>query len=966
MPEEKNYIGVAMGMDVTDLKAGLSEANKQIQLANSEFKAASSGIEDWTKSTDGLTAKVKQLDSILEMQQSKLAGLQAEYEKVVQTQGENSEAARKLKVQINNQQAVVNSTQKEFNNYSTTLEAAKNGTIDLEKVVLKNGAVVKDFADKTTDAEKALKNLSSELDKENNSIKLANSEFELITSTMDDWEKSTEGVKAKVSQLDSVLNAQTNKLNSLEHAYSLVSKEQGENSTEAVKLKTQINNQKAVVNATQQEFDNYSETLKEAESGNIDLTKVTLKNGKALNEQGDSAEKSGKKLDGLKNIGKGVAKGLAVIGTAVAGSITAFLALAESTREFREDMSKLDSAFKGAGLSAESAEGAYKTLFGVIGESDTAVEASQQIALLANSEEDVAKWADVAAGVVGTFGDALKAETFFEAANETIKLGEATGAFTQMLEGTGASVDEFNEGLAACTTEEEKQAYMLEVSNKLLGKAGEAYNETAKDIIEAREAEANLTQAMADLGEIAEPIMTILKNLTADLLREIKPFVELIGNGLKGALEGTAGATDTLTKGIGGLLNMLVEKVSNTIPTILNIVLQLVPQLVETLLNSLPSLLDTIIELTVQVINLLGTLLPDIVSKIIEIVPMLIDSLVAAIPQLIQAAVQFLLAIIDAIPILIEQLLTELPNIIQTILDAVINAVPLLIEAAIQLFNAIIEAIPVIIDSLIKNLPKIINTIVNGLIQALPMVLKAAVQLLTAIIEAIPKILPTLIANLPKIISTIVTVLLENLPIIIQAAIQLFMGIIQAIPEICRELLNNMPQIISAIVTGLKEGLGAMAEAGLNLVKGIWEGIKSGANWLKEKIVGFAGNVAGWFKKTFKINSPSKLMADEIGEYLGEGIGVGVIDSIPRVKKDLSKFSDFVTDNLGNIKSNLSINSDVIKGKNSKGVNNQSNNYQIDSSMTINYNGTLSRKQLKKLENDNDRRIINKLKTGVV
>ena len=64
MPEEKNYIGVAMGLDVTDLKAGLSEANKQIQLANSEFKAASSGMEDWSKSTDGLTAKVKQLDSV--------------------------------------------------------------------------------------------------------------------------------------------------------------------------------------------------------------------------------------------------------------------------------------------------------------------------------------------------------------------------------------------------------------------------------------------------------------------------------------------------------------------------------------------------------------------------------------------------------------------------------------------------------------------------------------------------------------------------------------------------------------------------------------------------------------------------------------------------------------------------------------------------------------------------------------
>ena len=161
MPEEKNYIGVAMGLDVTDLKAGLSEANKQIQLANSEFKAASSGMEDWTKSTDGLSAKVKQLDSVLEMQKSKLAGLEAEYEKVVKTQGENSEAARKLKVQINNQQAAVNLTQKEFNNYSETLKEAESGNIDLTKATLKNGKTLDEQGDSAEKSGKKLDGLKN-------------------------------------------------------------------------------------------------------------------------------------------------------------------------------------------------------------------------------------------------------------------------------------------------------------------------------------------------------------------------------------------------------------------------------------------------------------------------------------------------------------------------------------------------------------------------------------------------------------------------------------------------------------------------------------------------------------------------------------------------------------------------------------------------------------------------------------
>lgn len=764
MADSSSYIGIAMGLDVTALKAGLADANKQIQLANSEFKAASSGMDDWTKSTEGLTAKVKQLDTVLDMQKRKLAGMQAEYDKVVKSQGENSEAARKLKVQMNNQQAVINSTQKEFKNYS--------------------------------------------------------------------------------------------------------------------------------------------ETLEEAKAGNLDLSTATLKSGKALDKQGDAANTSSKGLGGVKSVAGGVAKGLLAIGAAAAAAVGGFLSLAGSTREFREDMAKLDSAFSASKLSADSASDTYKTLFGAIGESDTAVEAAQQIALLANSEEEAAKWAELATGVVGTFGDALKAETFFEAANETIKLGEATGAFTQMLEGTGASVDEFNAGLAACTTEEEKQAYMLEISNKLLGEAGAAYNETAKDIIEAREAEAALTQAMADLGAIAEPIMTTIKLLAVDLLKAITPFVELIGEGLKGAIEGAAGATDKLAEGLGGIINALVERLMNMLPTILNVILQLIPTIANTLLEALPQLLDVVIDLTTQIINLLAVLIPQIVAKIVEILPILIENLVAAVPQLLQAAITLLMALVDALPTIIAALIGALPRVIDTILTAVLEAFPLLLEAAIQLFNALLDALPVIIQALVQNLPRIINTIINAVIQAVPLLLDASIQLFNALIDAIPVIIPLIVAEIPSIVTSI-----------------------------CGALLDNIPALI---------------EAGAQLIGGLVEGMLNPKNWLSG-IQAVGEGIVGAFKGIFKIKSPSRLMRDEIGEYLGEGIGVGVLDSIPTVKKQLGKFAGFVQDNLGGIKSGLAIGANGTGGGYGVGR----GNTVVNAGMTVNYNGTLSRKQLKQLENDN-------------
>lgn len=729
-----------------------------------------------------------------------------------------------------------------------------------------------------------ISNFSKSTQELNRYISTVNAEFRNATAGMGDWSKSANGLEAKLKQLNGTLAAQKKQLAATEDAYAKLKAEGKENTAEAQKLYIKLQKQQAEVKNTEASIEKYTKALK-------DCGKATKK-----------AEKSSAGFAGALKSAAGTAKAaVTAIAAIAAGAVTSFFALAESTREFREDMAKLDSAFTASQLNAESASKTYKTLFGAIGESDTAVEASQQIALLANSEEEAAKWAEIATGVVGTFGDALKPETFYEAANETIKLGEATGAYTQMLEGTGYSVDEFNAGLAACTSEEEKQAYMLEISNKLLGDAGAAYNETAKDIIEAREAEAALTQAMAELGAVAEPIMTTLKLLAVDLLQSITPFVELIGDGLTGALNGSADAAATLAEGINGIVKTLLEKVTTMLPMVINIILELIPVIINTLLDALPEILDTLLEMVTQIINMLAEVLPQILQKVAEILPLLIQSIIDALPQLVQALLTLVLAIVDALPSVITTIINALPELIQSLLDAMMEYAPQVLEAAITLFMAIIDALPVIIATVVDNLPRLINSILGFLVKAYPMMLNAFIELLMAIIDALPTIIGTIVKEIPKIGAAIITTLLANLPALIKAAVQLFFGILEAIPKIIIELAKNIPSIITAIASGLESGADMMATAGLNLIKGVWDGISGAAGWIKEKITGFAGNVAGWFKKAFKIESPSKLMEDEVGEYLGEGVGVGVVNSIPKVKKNLAKFGGFVTESLGAI-----------------------------------------------------------------
>ena len=57
MPEQN--VTTKFKVDISDLKKGISDANKSIKLANAEFKNATAGLDDWSKSADGLTAKIK-------------------------------------------------------------------------------------------------------------------------------------------------------------------------------------------------------------------------------------------------------------------------------------------------------------------------------------------------------------------------------------------------------------------------------------------------------------------------------------------------------------------------------------------------------------------------------------------------------------------------------------------------------------------------------------------------------------------------------------------------------------------------------------------------------------------------------------------------------------------------------------------------------------------------------------------
>lgn len=225
-----------------------------------------------------------------------------------------------------------------------------------------------------------------------------------------------------------------------------------------------------------------------------------------------------------------VGKAVVTAGAAMGG---AWIAAIEGTREYRAQMGLLDSAFQASGHSSTEAKNTYSELNAVLGDTEQAVEAAQHIAMIADNEKEMNSLTEIGAGVFARFGQSLPLEGMYEGILHTSQLGEVQGSLADALEWSGITVEDFNVKLEACTTAEERQDLIMKTLKDTYGAAGEQYKETNKDVMEARKAQERLTDAMAELGAVGEPILTAIKNKVADMVTAAVPHLQNLVNKVK-------------------------------------------------------------------------------------------------------------------------------------------------------------------------------------------------------------------------------------------------------------------------------------------------------------------------------------------------------------------------------------------------------------------------------------------------
>lgn len=156
MAGNNSTVVARIGLDDSGFQEGVSKIQRSLKVVQSEFAAASSKLEDFGKSTDGLKLKADSLNRQVDLQKDKVAALSRSYQESVEKKGADAKATENLKIKLNYANAELGKMQQELKATTEELKTKSSAWYTLSESMDKAGAKMKAVGDKISSAGKTL------------------------------------------------------------------------------------------------------------------------------------------------------------------------------------------------------------------------------------------------------------------------------------------------------------------------------------------------------------------------------------------------------------------------------------------------------------------------------------------------------------------------------------------------------------------------------------------------------------------------------------------------------------------------------------------------------------------------------------------------------------------------------------------------------------------------------------------
>lgn len=608
-------LGASFSIDINQLQAGLKTANKLIRESQSEFKAAAAGMDDWTKSESGLTARINSLNQITSVQREKVNALKASYQQMIDDGLDPaSERAIQLRTQINNEEAALAKNEKELKDNTKALNDLGTESEDTGEEVEETSSKLESMGDIAKKAAGLVAAAAAAIGA--GVVALAKSAVESYA----DYEQLVGGVETLFGAGGQSLE---------EYAKSVgksVSEAKGEYnklmSAQDTMIKNAANAYKTAGMSANEYIENvtgFSAALISSLDG--DTVKAAAAADRALTDISDNANKMGTDMQSIVDTYQSLAKG---------------------------NYQMLDNLKLGYG-------GTKTEMERMIKDANAVKKANGEMANLSiDSFADVTEAIHIIQNEMGITGTTAK-----EAAS-TISgsVGMTKAAWQNLMTGIADDTQDFDMLIDNFVDS------VTAAANNLLPRIAIALQGVVKLVEKLIPQIPPLIEQF--LPVVIDGIMSIVDGITTIFPAIVDAVLEVVPQLLTALIGMLPSVLDTIVQ----LIVQVINALSKMLPTIVNAIIKVVPLLITALVNAIPQLLQAAITLLMAIVQALPTIVQRLTQALPTIINTIISVLIQNLPLIIQAAVTLFMAIVQAIPQIIPQLVEVIPAIISAMFNA--------------------------------------------------------------------------------------------------------------------------------------------------------------------------------------------------------------------------------------------------------------------------------------------------------
>lgn len=436
---------------------------------------------------------------------------------------------------------------------------------------------------------------------------------------------------------------------------------------------------------------------------------------------------------------------------------------------------------------------------------------------------------------------------------------------------------------------------------------------------------------LPSLTQVTDGLSLLVQGKEADGLKKIE-------DGLKGFSDTLLKTVPTILKLGGSLVLSLSQAIINNLPQLISTGTQIVVSLVTGVVKMLPNALTMIFKALETLVTNLSTQLPTLATTIINGLLDALTTIASNVPNLIKLATTLINSLIDAIIIVLQNvpsLVRVGVSIITSLVTAIIQAIPTFIarlpEIIGSLVVAIVDSIGIIAEGLVNLVIAVVEKFADALKnpESVEKMILGIIKMNVKIMESVGRLVKVFIVNIPTAIAEFIKGLLD--PKNIEKMVN---GLINFGKKVVTFVIDNMPKVVEGLKTwlkefpdkvakwleklpekllalsikcveiflaglifamnihanfakkfwswlsngGLKELPSKMFYLGTHVLGGLIKGIQYAWNTKIKWVASFAKGVVNAFAKSFKVGSPSKLMRDEVGKWVGIGLADGIVE----------------------------------------------------------------------------------------